>query len=330
MKQVTIALFCITSFIVVATAATVTDVTAKQRYPWNGIVDISCKVTGIEGMTSELSFAVAAMMPDTGEINRVSHLWVVRNGTNSLDYSVCTNGNYRLVWDAQADVGNVRYTNMIVRVTINKEHKKVQLWDSGPYWATTNIGAEEPWEYGYYFWWGDTVGYKRENGAWVATDGSSSSFSFYSGNTPTYNKSPFTLQSEGWVDSKDGTYVLAAEHDAAHVHWGGGWRMPTYQEMSDLNSMCVWTWTTTNGVNGYIVRGIGAYASNSIFLPCAGCGLGTSLSHAGLYGYFWPSVPGRSSYYSLHLHFGSSDHDTDSAVDRGDGLSVRPVQGFTK
>ena len=55
---------------------------------------------------------------------------------------------------------------------------KVQLWEGGPYWATTNIGAENPEDYGYYFWWGDTVGYKRENDKWVASDGSSLSFSF--------------------------------------------------------------------------------------------------------------------------------------------------------
>jgi hypothetical protein len=54
----------------------------------------------------------------------------------------------------------------------------VQLWENGPYWATTNIGAEKPEDYGYYFWWGDTVGYKRENDKWVASDGSNSNFSF--------------------------------------------------------------------------------------------------------------------------------------------------------
>ena len=69
--------------------------------------------------------------------------------------------------------------------TSEEAHEKVQLWEGGPYWATTNVGAEEPWEYGYYFWWGDTVGYKRENGAWVASDGSSSDFSFSEGRTPT-------------------------------------------------------------------------------------------------------------------------------------------------
>ena len=57
-------------------------------------------------------------------------------------------------------------------------HDKVQLWENGPYWATTNIGAEKPEDYGYYFWWGDTVGYKRQGNAWVASNGSKLYFSF--------------------------------------------------------------------------------------------------------------------------------------------------------
>ena len=147
-------------------------------------------------------------------------------------------------------------------------HEKVQLWEGGPYWATTNIGAEKPEDYGYYFWWGDTVGYRRQGNAWVATDGSSSNFRFWdsSKSMQTYNKSISTLQSDGWVVLKDGAYVLAPKHDAAQVQWGGGWRMPTDQEMDDLcHNKCDWTWTTQNGVNGYIVRGRGDYAAANIF-----------------------------------------------------------------
>ena len=87
------------------------------------------------------------------------------------------------------------------------------------------------------------------NDAWVASDGSSSGFSFDAGNTPTYNKKISILLSEGWITSDT---VLAPEHDAAHVQWGGEWRMPTCQELNDLKSKCDWTWAATNGVNGYI------------------------------------------------------------------------------
>lgn len=57
-------------------------------------------------------------------------------------------------------------------------HEGVQLWENGPLWAKTNIGANSPTEAGYYFWWGDTLGYKWQNSQWVASDGSVSGFSF--------------------------------------------------------------------------------------------------------------------------------------------------------
>ena len=208
----------------------------------------------------------------------------------------------------------------------DKVHDKVQLWEGGPYWATTNVGAEKPEDYGYYFWWGDTIGYKWENNAWVASDGSSSDFPSESGNMPTYSKDVATLQSEGWVVSENGTYVLAPEHDAAQVQWGGGWRMPTYQELYDLcYNKCDWTWTTQNGVNGYVVRGRGDYASNSIFLPCAGYGRGTSLFNSGFYGHYLSSVPYSDSYRVYVLAFGSVDHSA-CDLNRYLGRSVRPVQ----
>ena len=86
-----------------------------------------------------------------------------------------------------------------------------------------------------------------------------------------------------------------------------------------------------NGVYGYIVRGRGSYASNSIFLPCAGLGRGTSLLDAGSLGYYWSSVPSSDSYYAWYLYFYSVYHYTDyfnNFCIRGQ--SVRPLQGFTK
>ncbi|MBR4654470.1 MAG: hypothetical protein IKO72_14010 [Kiritimatiellae bacterium] len=307
---------------------TVTDVVAKQRFPWNGLVDITCKVTGISGASDEFNaFTVVAVMPDSGDICTVSNLWVVKNGTNSNDRLVQANGSYRLLWDAKADLGQVIYSNMIMRVTIVTFRDNVQLWEGGPYWAARNIGAQLPWEYGYYFWWGDTVGYKRVNNKWVATDGSSSNFSFQEANAPTYGNGIATLKSSGWITADE---VLAPEHDAAHVHWGGKWRMPTKQELSDLVSKCDWTTNTVNGILGYVVKGKGAYTSASIFLPCAGVGYGTSLGNAGSSGYYWSSVPDSGYYNAWYLGFGSGYHGTGSYGLRDNGQSVRPVQGFTE
>ena len=203
----------------------------------------------------------------------------------------------------------------------SQEHKKVQLWKDGPYWAETNIGADKPWDVGYYFWWGDTIGYKPVNGTWVASDGSSSSFSFNPENTPTANKNESALRKEGWITA-DG--VLAPKHDAAHVHWGGKWRMPTEQELKKLCDTCDWTWTQTNGVYGYIVRGRDDYASASIFLPCAGEAINES------HGRYWSSVPTSNTFFdAMELEIGMSSHNT-YGVYRDEGHFVRPVQGGAK
>ena len=248
----------------------------------------------------------------------------------NVTLGVSTNGNLLVSVTPKAAFGK-----FFVRVRMHADddswtsdtHGKVQLWEGGPYWATTNIGADEPWESGYYFWWGDTVGYKWENGTFVASDGSLSGFSFNEGNTPTYSKDNATLQSEGWI-TVDG--VLALEHDAAHAHWGVGWRMPTDQEMRDLSSNCDWTWATTNGVNGFVVSGRDDYTSNSIFLPAAGRGYGTSLSNAGSDGNYWSSVPDSDSdNRSWYLYFYSGYHVSGYGY-RCYGRSVRPVQGFTE
>ena len=305
---------------------TVTDVVAKQRYPWNGLVDITCNVTGISGTAKTFWFTAAAVMPDTSNVRNASHIWVVQNGTNSTDLAVRSNGAYRLLWDAKADLGQVVYDNMVVRVDLDM-HGKVQLWERGPYWATTNIGAENPEDAGYYFWWGDTVGYKRKNNKWVATDGSSLNFSFKGSNTPTYYKHVATLQSEGWITA-DG--VLAPAHDAAHVHWGGDWRMPTDAEFSALINNCTTTWTTRNGVYGRLVTGKGAYADRSIFLPAVGSVYDSDLFDSGSRGRYWSSTPTSDDFYNARdLYFDSGSFKR-SFNYRYFGRSVRPVRGFAE
>ena len=250
--------------------------------------------------------------------------------TGDVGEGVPPGTNRHIIWDAGTDWPNKK-GDVRASVTATKEGPsikpgKVQLWEGGPYWADRNIGAHNPWDYGLYFWWGDTKGYGPSSDGVFA-------FNFYYKNSDisTYNtyKSVSELESAGWVTSDR---VLARSHDAAHVKWGGGWRMPTSQEVWDLCYVkCDWTWATTNGVNGYVVRGRGAYASNSIFLPCAGYGYGTSLNGAGSSGRYWSSVPtwGDSFTYlaANDLTFGSNYYAT-SYDNRYYGQSVRPVQGF--
>lgn len=184
----------------------------------------------------------------------------------------------------------------------SRHNDGVQLWAGGPYWADRNIGAEKPEDSGYYFWWGDTVGYKHNGNSWVASNNSSAKFMFKGESVPTYSELKVnfavgerecgvdiaTLRCEGWITVKN---HLTMEHDAAYVHCGEGWRMPTKQELHNIVNKCDWSGTMLNGIKGCLIRGRGAYVSNSIFLPAAGSGFETSIDDVGLRGDYWSSVP---------------------------------------
>ena len=202
--------------------------------------------------------------------------------------------------------------------------ESIQLWEGGPYWATKNVGAEKPWDYGYYFWWGDTVGYTNTGSAWISvTDGTGISFVAWGTAASTYDRDNSTLRSEGWIDS---TGNLTAAHDAATAYLGSPWRMPTADEIDALTSNCTTTWITTNGVSGRLVTGTGAYANRSIFLPAAGYGNDSSLYNIGSNGYYWSSTPSSNGWgLSCGFQFGLGYFIQDS-YDRFSGRSVRPVR----
>ena len=244
--------------------------------------------------------------------------------TEDLDITGVSDGKaYFITVSSERDSGG-KYLCVVNVGVVDRTHGKVQLWENGPYWAETNIGADEPWDSGYYFWWGDTIGYKWENNAWVASDGSSSGFSFSDGNAWTYGTDIATLQSEGWI-TEDG--VLAPDHDAAQAQWGGGWRMPTVQDLNDLcYNKCVWIWMTTNGVNGYLVRGKDEYSSASIFLPCTGYGSGNSRTAFSSHGYYWSSVPASSWNNAGGIVYLSNRSNIEYTSVRYAGSPIRPVQ----
>ena len=170
----------------------------------------------------------------------------------------------------------------------------VQLWEEGPYWAECNVGAMKPEESGYYFWWGDTVGYVRKGGAlrgdsyegviWVSGAGARMDNSpFDKANCPTFDKDDEKLLSAGYVEAKRNSWKallnvhLAVGHDAATEHLGAPWRMPTGEELRALQKNCDGKWTTHNGVPGMLMTGRGVFSTKNIFLPAAGLGDGNSL-----------------------------------------------------
>ena len=212
----------------------------------------------------------------------------------------------------------------------------VQLWEGGPYWAECNVGASKPEDPGYYFWWGDTVGYEPSGGVWtgdwyfddvtwVSSKGERMDSSpFNPSACPTDDKTIAQLQSAGYIDS---TGILVPAHDAATAHLGAPWRMPTEAELSALVSNCDISWTARNGVYGWLVTGKGAYASKSIFLPLAGQGLDTDLCEPLTVGNYWLSSPSSDSpYYAWNILFDSGDFYGNPYCNRYFGLSVRPVR----
>ncbi len=181
---------------------------------------------------------------------------------------------------------------------------------SGTLWATCNVGATNPEDYGDYFAWGETT--TKSTYDW-------STYKYCNGSDDTQTKY-CTSSSYGTVDNKT---TLEASDDAATANWGGIWRMPTYEEQQELIKECTWAWTTLNGVNGYRVMGPNG---KSIFLPAAGYRSGSDLNDAGSLGnYYWSSsLYSDSPYFAYDLRF-DLDYCGWGNSGRCYGLSVRPV-----
>ena len=297
----------------------VTSVTAQQRYPWNGLVDVTVTLQGTAEDVSKVDCLFAAANSATKVAIPVVH--IMRNGVDSGTGTAWTR---KFIWDAKADVGAVKIDDITLTVDAEVSLGGVQLWENGPFWAECNVGATKPEEYGYYFWWGDTVGYKRNGNSWDAADESRTGFSFCDGNCPTRGKDDAQLQSEGYINAMGN---LATAHDAATAYLGAPWRMPTDAEFSALINNCDMEWTSRNGVSGRLVKGRGTYASKSIFLPAAGYGLDSHLYDLGSYCHYWSSPPFSGTLYAWGLY--SSSHSLGREFTfRIYGQSVRPVRGF--
>ncbi|MBR2153604.1 MAG: Ig-like domain-containing protein [Bacteroidaceae bacterium] len=177
-------------------------------------------------------------------------------------------------------------------------------------WATMNVGANAPEEYGDYFAWGETnskTDYSWENYKWC--NGSETTMTKYC-----------TDSDYGTVDNRT---TLELSDDAARANWGGTWRIPTHDEFTELRTKCTWEWTSLNGVNGRKVTGPNG---NSIFLPAAGYRDDSSLDNAGSSGSYWSSsLSTDDPLYGWYLYFlRSSDFNMDYHS-RFDGRSVRAV-----
>gem|GEM_PF-2008790 len=171
-------------------------------------------------------------------------------------------------------------------------------------WASFNIGASKPEEYGCYFACGDVGGQ-----SWLGTSWSGDGFS---------------TNPQREVDSDNN---LKPEYDAAHVNLGGDWRMPTSAEMQELINNCTATWTTNyngTGVSGMIFTGKKTgYKDKSIFIPAAGYSQYDDLIGTGGTGCFWTSSSSTTdSATSLSVSSNGTDYHN---CYRKQGQSIRAV-----
>ena len=175
-------------------------------------------------------------------------------------------------------------------------------------WASCNVGATAPEEYGGYYAWGETE--EKSDYSW-------DTYKYYNSTSTSMTKY-CTRVAYGTVDNKT---TLEPTDDVATVKWGGSWRMPTNDEQQELKNKCTWTWTTLNGVSGYRVTGPNG---NSIFLPAAGYRYGTEVYNQDPMGYYWPSSLDSDNYRAYYFVFYRGYYELFSTF-RYSGFSVRPV-----
>ena len=184
---------------------------------------------------------------------------------------------------------------------------------SGLLWATRNVGANSPEEYGNYISWGESApksvyrwytynyGYEDEGFLYITK----------------YN-------TDSYYGPVDNLTILQSGDDAATVNWGSDARVPTIEEWLELMNYCTTVWTSQNGVSGRCFTGPNG---NSLFLPAAGCRLDSNLSEAGNRGNYWSS----SLYTSFPLHawniyFDTVGYGPVGGSYRDNGLSIRAVR----
>lgn len=166
---------------------------------------------------------------------------------------------------------------------------------SGLKWATCNLGADMPYEIGYYLAWGE---HKAKE-------------TYSAGNSITYGQSLGDISGD-------------IEYDAATFLWEATWRIPTEAEARELKDNCTFEWTTMNNVQGAMVTGPNG---NQIFLPSGGFATEGNVDFADSEGAYWTSSPDYTDpvYYSAFLYFYNTNFANVGWMSRYAGMLVRPV-----
>ncbi len=282
-----------------------------------------------------LTFLIVAMSPSIALGNeRVTDQVITRNGdlkgdVNSdgevniadvnavIDVILGKNSNPRADVNGDGEV-NIADVNAVIDIILHpgvaEDHEYVDLGlPSGTLWATCNVGADAPEEYGDYFAWGETAPKEVYD---------MSTYKWCRGTYGTLTK----YCTDSVYGTVDGKTMLEPEDDAAYMNWGALWCMPTNDQFEELLNGCNIEQTTMNGVTGHLVTGPNG---NSIFLPAAGYCNYESLNNEGEGGFYWSNKLDTYFNHAYNLSVTSWDSSPWNNIDvfsRLSGLTVRPVR----
>jgi len=274
-------------------------------------VSITLSQTSLEMQPDEFTRLTATVVPsDAGTVT-----W------SSSDESVVTvvSGFVTAVAEGTAiitaSVGNASAT-CTVTVNANTGTTNGHAWvdlglTSGTLWATMNVGASAPEDYGDYYAWGEIS--TKSSYDW-------NNYKYCKGSNTTMTKY-CTSSDYGTVDNKT---ELEISDDVAYQKWGSSWRMPTFEQFEELVNECTGIWTTLNGINGY--KFTSKVNSNSLFFPAEGYIAGTSLSHVSSLVSYWSRSLTTTNYCYFAQNYFFSPEGTFVGGGRCYGRSIRPVR----
>ena len=305
-------------------------------------------VTPVTGSEADITPYASAYTPGTATAKAAKAVYealvvpgTYEAGALTLNFKI-GNGNYTWTNNQPVVLASGQSATLPVSVStappiwILNGHDYVEMGD-GLKWATCNIGAEYPWDYGDYYSWGATTtqtsydwanypfmkaGYSIETHITKYTVDDGRDAIWYDINEDFIGDGKTTFADYDYVD------------DAARQLWGGTWRVPTAEEWAALcnTTYYSWEWKTNysdSGKNGMLVTrrpNTGPCSGNSIFLPAAGRWDDSNLKFVGVFGGYWSSTISTNhfSYYALHLYF---THNSMSCEDeyRFNGHPLRPV-----
>lgn len=234
-------------------------------------------------------------------------VWIF--GTDSSESSDVAESNS--VYDEMKEVQPSKATGKI------NGHDYVDLGLSVK-WATCNIGATSPGEFGDFYAWGETSTketYTKENSLTMEK-----TMEYLAGNR---KEDPSTWGKTMKDIAGDSIY------DVARVKWKGTWRLPKKKEMNELAYKCKFKWGKINGYEGVLITGPNG---NNIFLPASGTKQGSELYCFRESGRYWGATPGATKREACSISFSTVDtmHSITNSIhssysERYNGYNIRPV-----